>query len=217
MYISPFRVGRLIAFPRASVRPSVCLSVCLSVRSSHCRSLTWKPLNKLYSRNFKQISISIKRCAECKSHISCVHTFWVISLGTLSVSIMFAIQFYKIITCILASIVNFIQISTVIRQHADDKNHNTSFNTFWVISHGTLASLQLNRVRSITLERFKRRSSSYSRRAYLLFEEFPLELWPSLNGVQWCPLYSLKPLQAILMNLHININQRSATYRLQEP
>ena len=32
----PDRVGRHIVFPRASVRPSVCLSVCMSVRHKSC-------------------------------------------------------------------------------------------------------------------------------------------------------------------------------------
>ena len=45
-------------------------------------TITWKPL-KLFSCNFLQISINIRRCAECKNHNSCIYTFWVISFGTL--------------------------------------------------------------------------------------------------------------------------------------
>ena len=73
----PFRVGRHIVFPRGSV----CLSVCLSVRLSVClsvtnrvRSITWKPL-KLYSRNFIQISISMRWRAECKNGNSGFYIF----------------------------------------------------------------------------------------------------------------------------------------------
>ena len=49
------------------------------------RSLTWKP-HKLYSRNFIQISISMRRCAECKNGNSAFYTFWVIFLWTLCVT-----------------------------------------------------------------------------------------------------------------------------------
>ena len=72
----PFRVGRHIVFPRASVRPSVCLSV-----TNRVRSITWKPL-KLYSPNFIQISNSMRWRAECKNGNSAFYTFWVISHGT---------------------------------------------------------------------------------------------------------------------------------------
>ena len=73
----PLGLGDLLFF---TGRPSVRPSVCLSATSSHGRSITWKPLYKQYSWNFKQISIKLKRCAECKSHISCFHTFWDISI-----------------------------------------------------------------------------------------------------------------------------------------
>ena len=65
---------------RLSVRPSVCLSV-----TNRVRSITWKPL-KLYSRNLIQISISMRWRAECKNGNSAFYTFWVISLGTLSIT-----------------------------------------------------------------------------------------------------------------------------------
>ena len=56
------------------------------VHHKNCvRSLTWKPL-KLYSRNFIQISTNMSRCAECKINNSVIHTLWVISLGTLSIT-----------------------------------------------------------------------------------------------------------------------------------
>ena len=84
----PFRVGRHIVFPRASVclsvRLSVRLSVCLSV--TNCvRSITWKPL-KLYSRNFIQISISMRWRAECKNGNPAFYIFWVISLWSLCIT-----------------------------------------------------------------------------------------------------------------------------------
>ena len=79
----PFRVGRHIVFPRAS---SVCLSVRLSV-TNRVHSITRKPL-KLYSRIFIQISISMRRRAECKNGNSAFYTFWVISLWTLCITII---------------------------------------------------------------------------------------------------------------------------------
>ena len=80
----PFRVGRHIVFPRASVCLSVCPSVCLSV-TNRVRSITWKPL-KLYSWNFIQISISMRWRAECKNGNSALYTFGVISLWTLCIT-----------------------------------------------------------------------------------------------------------------------------------
>ena len=81
----PFRVGRHIIFPRAlSVCPSVRLSICLPV-TNRVRSITWKPL-KLYSRNFIQVSISMRWRAECKNGYSAFYTFWVISLWTLCIT-----------------------------------------------------------------------------------------------------------------------------------
>ena len=49
------------------------------------RFITWKPL-KLYSRNFTQISISMRWRAECKNCNSAFNTFWVDSLGTLCIT-----------------------------------------------------------------------------------------------------------------------------------
>ena len=84
----PFRVGRHIVFPRASVclsvRLSVRLSVCLSV-TNRVRSITWKPL-KLYSWNFIQILISMRWIAECKNGNSAFDTFGVISPWTLCIT-----------------------------------------------------------------------------------------------------------------------------------
>ena len=52
---------------------------------NHVHSITWKPL-KLYSRNFIQISISMRWHAECKNGNSAFITFWVISPGTLCIT-----------------------------------------------------------------------------------------------------------------------------------
>ena len=72
-----------------SVHLSVCLSVGPSVRLSACHKscplYNLKPL-KLYSRNFIQISISIRWRAECKNGNSTFYTFWVISLWTLCIT-----------------------------------------------------------------------------------------------------------------------------------
>ena len=77
--LPPLGSGDILFSPgvRLSVHLSVRLSVCLSV--TNCvRSVTWKPL-KLYSRNFIQISISIRWRAECMNGNSAFSTFWVIS------------------------------------------------------------------------------------------------------------------------------------------
>ena len=121
------------------------------------RSITFKPY-KLASWNFIQISTSNRRRAECKNSNSCIYIFWVISLLTLSLT--------KSCLCRVRSITfkpyklaswSFIQISTIIRGHAECKNHNSCIYTFWVISHGTstITKLHLNRVRSTTWKAFK--------------------------------------------------------------
>ena len=73
----PSGSGDILFFPGP---PSVCLSVTNCVRS-----ITWKPL-KLYSRNFIQISISMRWRAECKNGNPAFYTFWDISLWTLSIT-----------------------------------------------------------------------------------------------------------------------------------
>ena len=136
--------------------PGVRLSVCLSV-TNRVRSVTWKPL-KLSSRNFIQISINIRRCAECKNGNSCIYIFWVISLWTLSLtkSCLHHVRSITFKPYKLASW-NFIHISTSIRRRAECKNGNSCIYIFWVISLWTLSLTKscLHHVRSITFKPYK--------------------------------------------------------------
>ena len=105
------------------------------VHHKNCvRSITWKSL-KLYSRNFIQISISMRWRAECKNGNSAFYTFWVISLGTLCIK-----KRVRSITWKLLKIYsrNFIQVSTNMNRHAECKNSNSVIYALWVISLGTL-------------------------------------------------------------------------------
>ena len=94
--LPPSGSGDILFFPW---RPSVCLSVRLSV-TNRVRSITRKPL-KLYSRNFIQISISMRWRAECKNSNFAFYTFWVISLGTLFITkIVSALLLENRLSCI---------------------------------------------------------------------------------------------------------------------
>ena len=95
---------------------------------NHVSSVTWN-LFKISLRNFMLISIYIRRHAECKNHNSCIYTFWIISLGTLSVhSITW--KHFKI------SSKNFIWKSINISRREKGKNHNSCIYTFRVITLG---------------------------------------------------------------------------------
>ena len=97
-----------------------------------CPLYNLKPL-KLYSRNFIQISISMRWRAECKNDNSVFYTFWIISIGTLCITK--SCPLYNLKPLKLYSR-NFIKISISMRWHAECKNGNSVFYTFWVICLG---------------------------------------------------------------------------------
>ena len=81
----PFRVGRHIA---------IAWLVCLSITKNRFRSVTWKPF-KVSSWNFIQILTNIRQHAEHKNHNSCIYTFWVMPLWTLSITKSFPLYNLK--------------------------------------------------------------------------------------------------------------------------
>ena len=111
----------------------------LCITKNRVHSITWKPL-KLYSRNYIQISISMRWCGECKNGNSAFYTFWVIFLGTLSitktVSALENLETWKPLKLYSR---NFIQVSTIMNQRAECKNSNCVIYTLWVISLGLLS------------------------------------------------------------------------------
>ena len=102
--------GDVLFLPVLSVRPS----------QNRFRSVTWKPF-KVSSWNFIQILINIRRRAEHKNHNSCIFTFWVMPLWTLSITKLFPLCNLKTVRGISR---NFIQILTHISRHAERKNRN---------------------------------------------------------------------------------------------
>ena len=163
-YVSPLQGRETYCFSpgvRLSVRPSVCPSVCLSV-TNRVRSITWKPL-KLYSRNFIQISISMRWRAECMNGNSAFYTFGVISLWIWASQNRVRSITWKPLKVYSR---NFIQISISIRWRAECKNWNSAFYTFGVISLWTLcitkivsALLLENRLRYIHEFLYKHQSA----------------------------------------------------------
>ena len=99
--------------------PSVYLSV-----TNHVRSITWKPL-KLYSRNFIQISISMRWRAECKNGNSAFYTF----LSYFPLKFVHHKNRVRFITWKPLKLYsrNFKQISISMRWRADWKNGNLPF------------------------------------------------------------------------------------------
>ena len=163
------------------------------------RSITWKPL-KLYSRNFLQISIGMRWCAECKNGNSVFYTFWVISLWT------FVHHINRVHSLTWKPLKlysrNLIQISICMRWHAECKNGNSAFYTFWVISLGTLFTKPMsalwleNRLSYIHKTFYKYlptwvdvQSARIVTLSFILFELFPLELCPSQKQLFMTFLY----------------------------
>ena len=114
----PFRVGRHIVFSPASV--------CLSV-TNRVRSITWKP-RKLYSRNFIEISISMRWRAEWKNGNSAFYIF----LSYFPLNFVHHKNRVRSITWKPLKLYsgNCIQISISMRWRAECKNGNSAFYFF---------------------------------------------------------------------------------------
>ena len=107
--------------------------LCASQKS--CPLLTWKP-PELNSRNFIQISISMRWRAECKNGNSAFYT-----LSYFPWSFVHHKNRVHSITWKPLKLYsrNFIQVSTNMSRRAECKNSNSVIYTLWVISLGTLS------------------------------------------------------------------------------
>ena len=131
----PFRVGRHIVFPRASVclsvRPSVCLCVCHKSCPLHNLKTAQAIFTKLYTNiNQHEMTWRVQEWELCLLYFLSYFPLNFVHHKNCVCSISWKpLKLYSR---------NFIQISISMRWHAECKNGNSAFYTFWVISLWTL-------------------------------------------------------------------------------